>query len=228
MFVKHYTSDSPLWTAASQYFGECSHPIGIWVLQGNVKTKNAKELLQSAEPTVASSVAINLWRDNLTPQIPDELLPDWKKVIVEHVDDDHVLESVFREYPDVAVAWISTKLDGIRDGTRPFWFGSRYDHAMPTAIQALTREQKRGLINKMPRTSAVAELVGSLVGRDLDLYRQLLARKELECVRLAPLRLDGGFGPQGENVVHDFDEGWQKMAIAAMENGFSAEDVFSA
>jgi hypothetical protein len=135
---------------------------------------------------------------------------------------------VFREYPDVAFAWISTKLDGIRDGTRPFWFGSKYDRAMPTAIQAITREQKRELIGKMPRTSAVAELVRSLVGRDMELYEQLLAREELKGVRLDPLRLDGDFGPQGENVVHDFDEGWQKLAIAAMEKGFSEENVFFA
>lgn len=228
MVVKHYTSDSPLWLVASQHFKECSNPIGIWVLQGNVKNKNAKELLQSTEPTVAASVAVNLWQDSLTPQIPDELLPDWKKVIVEHVDDDHVLEGVFRKYPDVAFQWIATRLEEIRNGTKSFHFGSKYDCALPTAIQMLTREQKRELIAKMPRTYGVAELVRSLVGRDMQLYEQLLAREELEGVRLDPLRLDGDFGPQGENVVHNFDEGWQRMAIAAMNKGFSEEDIFSA
>jgi hypothetical protein len=80
----------------------------------------------------------------------------------------------------------------------------------------------------MPRTSSVAELVRSLVGRDMEFYMQLLAREDLEAVRLDPLRLDGDFGPQGENIVHDFDEGWQNMAIAAMEKGFSEGDIFSA
>lgn len=228
MVVKHYASDSPLWSAASQYFKECSYPIGIWVLQGKVKTKNAKELLQFPEPSVPSSVAINLWRDNLTPQIPDELLADWKNVIVEHVDDDHVLVSVFQEYPDVAFRWIATRLEKIRNGTNSFFFGSKHDHALPTAIGKLTREQKHELITKMPRTYGVAELVRSLVGRDIELYEQLLAREELEGVRLDPLRLDGDFGPRGENVVHEFDEGWQRMAIAAMEKGFTEENVFSA
>jgi len=40
--------------------------------------------------------------------------------------------------------------------------------------------------------------------------------------------LDGDFGPRGENVVHEFDEGWQRMAIAAMGKGFSEEKIFSA
>jgi hypothetical protein len=49
-----------------------------------------------------------------------------------------------------------------------------------------------------------------------------------EGLRLDPLRLDGDLGPQAENVVHEFDEGWQKMAAAAMEKGFSEEDIFCA
>ena len=80
----------------------------------------------------------------------------------------------------------------------------------------------------MPRTSSVAELVRSLVGRDMELFLHLLAREELERVRLDPLRLDVGSGLHAENVVHDFDEGWQKMAVAAMEKDFSEEDIFCA
>ena len=228
MVVKHFDSDSPLWATASQYFKDCPYPIGIWVLQGNVKITNAKKLLQFPESSVASAVAVNLWRDNLTPQIPDDILTDWKNVIVEHVDDDHVLESVFGEYPDVAFQWISTKLEGIVNGTRPFWFGSKYDRAMPMAISKLTREQRCELINKMPRTSSVAELIRALVGRDLELFLVLLSREELEGCRLDPLRLDYDFGPRAENVVHEFDEGWLKMASAAMEKGFTEKDIFCA
>jgi hypothetical protein len=83
-------------------------------------------------------------------------------------------------------------------------------------------------IDKMPRSSAVAELVRALVGRNMELFLCLLSHKELEGARLDPLRLDFGSGLHSENIVHDFDEGWQKMAIAAMENGFSEEDIFSA
>jgi hypothetical protein len=156
------------------------------------------------------------------------LLPYWKNVMVEHVDEDHVLERVFEEYPDVAFRWIATRLEGIRDGTRPFWFGRKYDRALSAAIHTLTREQKRGLIDKLPLTSAVAELVRCLVGRDMELFLHLLSREELAGVRLDPLRLGGDLGPQTENPVREFDERWQEMAVAAMEKGFSAVDIFCA
>jgi hypothetical protein len=40
--------------------------------------------------------------------------------------------------------------------------------------------------------------------------------------------MDFGSGLHAENAVHDFDDGWQKMAIAAMEKGFSEHDIYSA
>lgn len=79
-----------------------------------------------------------------------------------------------------------------------------------------------------PRTSSVAELVRSLVGRDMELFLHLLSHEELETVRLDPLRMDFGSGLHAENVVHDFDDVWQQMAIAALEKGFSEEEIFSA
>jgi len=45
---------------------------------------------------------------------------------------------------------------------------------------------------------------------------------------LDPLCLDYDFGHQTENVVPELDEGWQNLAIAAMEAGFSEEQIFSA
>lgn len=228
MVVKHYTSQSPLWSAASLYFKECSHSVGIWVLHGNVRSENAKALLKFSEPSVASAVAVRLWQGNSKSRIPEELLPDWKNVIVEHVDEDHVLQGVFQVHQDVAFRWIAMRVEGIRDGTRPFWFGSKCNRALSTAIHTLTRQQRRELIDKLPRTSAVAELVRRLVGRDMELFLHLLAQEELEGVRLDPLRLDDELGQQAENSVPEFDEGWQKMAVAAMEKGFSEEDIFGA
>jgi hypothetical protein len=226
--VKHYNPRSLLWSAASQHFKECSHAVGIWTLQGNVTSENAKALLQFPEPSVASAVAVNLWWANSKSPIPDELLPDWKHVMVEHAEEDHVLAEVFRKYPDVGFQWIAIRLQGIRDGTRPFSFGCQFEHALAAAIQTLTRERRRELIDQLSQTSAVANFVRCLVGRDIELFLHLLAREELQGIRLAPLRLDNELGPQPENFVPEFDEGWQRMAIAAMEKGFSEEETFHA
>lgn len=228
LVLQYYPSQSSLWSTASQYFQEYAYQIGIWVLQSKVNNENAKALLQFPESSVSSAVATHLWRDNSTAKIPEELFEDWKNIVVEHVDEDHVLAGIFQMYPDVAFQWISTRLNGVADGTRVFWFG-KHDLALPAAIQTLTKEQRRGLIDNLVRdTSAVTELVRSLVGGNIELYLQLLSRRELEDLRLAPLRLDSELGSQGENVIHEFSEIWQQMAVAAMSAGFSEHDIFCA
>jgi hypothetical protein len=228
MVLGHFNFESPLWSLASQHFKECSYSIGIYVLHGKVRNDSAKTLLQFPEQSVASTVAVNLWNGNSTPKISNELLQDWKNVMVEHVDEAHVLEGVFDQYSDVAFDWIAKRLEWVRDAKRPFWFGMKYDRALPAALNKITKEQRHELIDKMPRSSAVSELVRALVGRDMELFLHVLSREELEDVRLDPLRLDGDFLSQAENVVHEFDEGWQKMAVAALGKGFSEQDIFCA
>ena len=225
--VKHCSNNSKLWSLGSQHFKDCSFYIGTLVLRGNVRIENVSALLRFEEPIVASTVASSLWQDRSTPQIPEEILDDWKHAIVEN-EEDHVLEGVFEEYPDVAVLWIAGRLDGIRDGTRAFWFGSKHDRAVPKAAQVLTREQRRNLIDRLPKSSAVSELVPLLVNRDMELFRYLLSKDDLEDVRLDPLRMDCCFGLQRENVVPDFDETWQQMAIAALDHGYTPENIFFA
>src|ERR1017187_9303790 len=230
LVLKHCVADTPIWHKASPLFKNCIGMIKGCVLRKEVRSENLRSLLNHEESNVAGVVAASLWGIRDEAKIPDDLFQDWKRVIVRYVDEhqEHILERVFPKYPDIAYEWIAWRLEGIRDDTRPFWFGIRYDRALPAAIHALTKGQKHELIDRLPRTSAVAELARSLVGRDMELFLPLLARVELEGVRLDPLRMDFGSGLHAENVVHDFDDGWQKMAIAAMEKGFFAQDIFEA
>jgi hypothetical protein len=230
LVLKRCVADTPIWQKASPLFKNCVGMIEGCVLRNEVRNENVRSLLNHEESNVAGVVAASLWGIRDEAKIPDDLFEDWKRVIVRHVDEgqEHILERVFPKYPDIAYEWIAWRLEGIRDGTRSFWFGIKYDRALPAAIHALTKEQKRELIDKLPRTSAVAELARSLVGRDMELFLHLLAREELEGIRLDPLCMDFGSGLHAENVVHDFDEGWQKMAIAAMEKGFSEQDILGA
>lgn len=230
LVLRYCLPETPIWQQASPLFRSSVGLIEGCVLRKEIGNQNLKALLNHEDPNVAGVVAARLCgiRDEI--EIAPDLFPAWKQAIVRHVDDEqeHILERVFPKYTDIAYEWIDWRLEGIRTETRAFYFGLRYDRALPAAVRVLTREQKRELIDKMPRTSAVAELVRSLVSRDMELFLHLLSRKELEGVRLGPLRLDSGSGLQAENVVHDFDEGWQKMAIAAMEHGFSEAEILSA
>jgi hypothetical protein len=230
LVLRHCVPENPIWQKASPLFKDCKGMIEGCVLRKEVRNENLRSLLNHQDVSVSGAVAASLWGIRDETKIPDDLFEDWKRIIVRHVDErqEHILEKIFPKYPDIAYEWIVWRLEGIRDDTRPFWFGVRYDRALPAAIQVLTREQKRELLDKVPRTSAVAELVRSLVGRDTELFLHLLAREELEGVRLDPLRMDFGNGLHAGNAVYDFDEGWQQMAIAAMEKGFSEQDIFYA
>jgi len=111
---------------------------------------------------------------------------------------------------------------------RAFYFGLRFDRLLPSAVAVLTKEQRQKLIDELPQTSAVAELVRALVSRDMDLFLHLLSRTELKSIRLDPLRIDDGNRPNAQPVIQEFDDGWQKMAIVAMEHGLKEIEVFSA
>jgi len=160
-------------------------------------------------------------------KIADEILDLWKRAIVRHVDKghEHVLERLFPKHPDVAFDWIAWRLDGIRTDTRPFYFGLRYDGVLAAAASALSQDQRRKLIGALPRSSSVVDLVRRLVGEDLELFRHLLSRTELEGVRLDPLRLVPA-GPIRNLVFMRSVPHWQKMAIAAVEAG-SQKRTFS-
>jgi hypothetical protein len=229
LVLKHCAPGIPIWRQASPLFKNYTGIIEGCVLRKEIRKENLKVLLNHEEPKVSGTVAASLWGIGNDNDIPDDLFEDWKRVIVRHVDDgeEHVLEAIFPKYPDIAFEWIEWRLEGIRTETSSFYFGLRNDCVLATAIRVLTRERRRALIDKMPRASAVAQLVRSLVGRDMELFLHLLSREELEDVRLDPLHL-GNDGTHPQTVAQELDEGWQKMAIAAMEKGFSEADIFSA
>lgn len=230
LVLKHRQPATAIWQQASPLFKTFTFVIEGCVLRKEIGDVNLESLLNHEDPKVSGIVAASMCRPWEETEIPVGLLEPWKQAIVRHVDreQEHVLERVFPKYPDVAYQWIDWRLEGIRTDTRPFHFGVRYDRVVPTAVRVLTPEQKRDLIDKMPQTSSVSDLVRSLVGRDIELFLHLLSREELETVRLDPLRCDFGSGLHQENVMPDFDEGWQRMALLALDKGFSESDIFNA
>jgi hypothetical protein len=229
LVVKHYVSGTPIWQQASALFKDYNGVIGVGVLRQEIGNENLKALLSHDEPSVSAMVAAKMWGID-GARIPDNLFEDWKRQIIRHVDqgEEHILERIFQKFPDIAFEWIVWRLEGTHTHALAFYFGLRHDRALPAAIRALTREQRRALIDKLPQTSGVGELVRSLVDRDVELFLHLLSRQELRDVRLDPLRMENGNEPRRQSDIQEFDDAWQKMAIAAMEKGFSEIDIVSA
>jgi hypothetical protein len=230
LVVKHYVPGTPIWQQASPLFKDYRGVIGVCALRKEIGNENLKALLNHEEANVSAVVAANMWGIGDDARIPDNLFEDWKREIIRHVDqgEEHILERIFPKYPDIAFEWIVWRLEGTHTNARAFYFGLRHDRTLPTAIRALTREQRRALIDKLPQTSGVGDLVCYLVDRDVELFLHLLSREELDDVRLDPLRINNGDEPQRRPDIQEFDDAWQKMAIAAMEKGFSEIDIVSA
>jgi hypothetical protein len=222
--VRHYAVGDPVWAQASPFFKECSEMIGAFVRRKELSEENVVALLRFSEASVAQSVAMSLWKANSTHRIPDDLLEQWRNVIVDCEDDrhGHGLQAIFRQFPDVAFRWIAKRLDEVRAGVRQHWFVSRHDRAVRVAVEVITQEQRKTLIGKLTKSYAVSDLVRVLIGRDLELYQYLLEQPDLENLRLNPLRL----GPYSDEFAYKIDERWTAMVLAALEKGFSPEQIF--
>jgi len=230
LVLKHGIPKSSIWEQASPLFKNYTGWIEGCALRKEIKCENLKALLNHEEPNVRGVVAAHMWGIQDDTKVSDELLEDWKRAVIQDVDEhnEHFLERIFPKHPDIAYKWIAWRLDGMRTEERSFYFGLRYDRALPAAVQALTKEQRRDLINKLPRTSSVRQLVSSLVGGDMELFLHLLSREELEGVRLDPLCIDNDERPHPQPATQEFGRHWQEMAIAAMDKGFSESDIFYA
>lgn len=230
LVLRYGVPGSLIWQQANPLFKNYTEFIKRCVVRREIKDESLKELLNHEESIVRGVVAAHMWGLRDDTKIPDELLGYWKQAVIQDVDnhDEHFLERLFPKHPDIAHEWIGWRLDGIRTGTRPFYFGLRYERSIPAAIAVLNRDQRLNLINRLPRSSSVRQLVRSLVGGDLDLFLHLISREELEEVRLAPLCLDNDDKPNPRPVIQEFGLHWKKMAIAALDRGFSATDIFSA
>ena len=229
LVLKFCHPGTPIWQKANPLFKNFTGLQGC-VLRKEIGHDNLKTLLEHDDPKVSGIVAASMWAAKAEPEIPAGLTQTWKQAIVTRVDEEHqhILEDVFPKYPDLAYEWIEWRLEGIRTHTRPFYFGLRYDSVLPAALRVLTPQQKRELLDKCPQASYVSELVRSLVGRDIELFLHLLSREDVDGIKLDPLRCDFGTGLHTENVIPDFDEGWQRMALAALERGFSETDIIAA
>jgi len=92
----------------------------------------------------------------------------------------------------------------------------------------LTKEQRRDLIMALPPKPSIVELARALVGSEMGLFSCLLSCEALGNIRLAPLRADIDFKTLGDSQIYEFGDAWQQMAVAALDKGFSEQQIFFA
>ena len=178
------------------------------VLGGDVRASTVERLLRHGVPGIASAAATGLWMSDPKGAIPYELRDAWRKAIVKTSSDAMILDDILAADASLAFDWIR---DVIRTGRRL----GRHDEAPRGATAALSSEQRQRLVTELRQEYRHLHLAVLLVGDDLDAYRKLLQRKDVESLHLHPL---GG----------DLTDGWKQKAVLAMEAGYTARDVATA
>lgn len=187
-----------------------SDAIGTACLRREVPEDLLPRLLNHPDSALAGRVAWALWHRDPKGNVPEDLLDDWRIIVVEglELEEEYTLKEVFESDASIAYDWLTHRVGSSNHEPR----GWHEDEPYATGIKQLSREQRQQLIELLRRETYPCEIISLLVGRDADLYRLVLERPDLRFHHLEPLRGDP-------------DEAWFPLARMAMSAGFSPVEV---
>ena len=195
------------------------------------------EMLQSEFPRIAVAAAVGYWATR-PRNIPDAIRTVWRQAILRSALEgerggcgSHFLEEILSEDGDLAVDWLISSLSGAKHSMR-FSDEELYN----SVARSLDLEQRREVLARLAAAEEVRELYGvikHLVGGELDLYRQVLAYETLKEHHLDPLdrlpnRWEALKDRDVDPLVAALDGTWRRMALAALDHGYSSQDVLNA
>ena len=125
--------------------------------------------------------------------------------------DEYWLGEILSKNGRLAEEWLVSKF-GPRDGDAGSW---RVEGIAVKLVSVLNAAQRAGVLAELRSDCHAEKLVKGLVAADVDLYRELLDRRELAEYHLAPLA-----GKPGES--------WRRMALLALGKGLSVDDIVHA
>lgn len=125
--------------------------------------------------------------------------------------DEYWLGKILSKNGRLAEEWLVSKF-GRRDGDAGSW---RVEGIAVKLVSVLDAAQRARVLAELRSDGHAEKLVKGLVAADVDLYRELLGRRELAEHHLAPL-------------AGKPDESWRRMALLALGTGHSVEDIVRA
>ena len=190
--------------------------IEILCLRNQVPEKQLILLLKHHDPSITYAAAGGEWHADPEGEVHDFIYQDWKKIILEIIDDkDRLLSRIFKKKPSLAFEWLKNFVEN--QGRKRY----SYINALESAVESLNLEQRKEILERfleLPRIndpitpSISSEFVFHIVGNDIDLYQLLLSNKEFESLHLVPL--------SGEP-----SDTWLEKAKLALNSGYSPESI---
>ena len=144
------------------------------------------------------------------------LYDSWRQAILRapadeaHISqhDEYWLGQILSKNRRLAEEWLVSKF-GRRDGDDASW---KVEGIAVKLVSVLDAPQRASVLAELRSDCHAEKLVKGLVAADVDLYRELLERRELAKYHLAPLA--------GKPC-----ETWRRMALLALGKGYSVEDI---
>ncbi len=176
---------------------------------GNVPSSRIRRFLACDNPTICGAIADALFESGLISREGElaELRDVWMQAVIKSDVKDYQLGRMFESDASLAALWIEDRISRESSGViyKP--------RAALSAARCLTEASRLELLERVnPSVSDCLGLVKALVGDDHKLYKTLLRMPELQRFHLQPLH----------RPPSDI---WATLAIVALKEGISAEDI---
>lgn len=172
-------------------------------LRGEVPEITTRRLLAHPDRETAASAAYGEWYADPKVRVREPLMDEWRRAAMNSTHA-HFLEDIFSEFPALAFSWLRQMIEQRADF-------SRFGKAVSAAAASLDRDDKQTLLALIPPEWSYSDVVNTLVGSDVDMYRLLLGEEGLKIFHLVPLNWHSG-------------EEWVEKLIVALES-YSPEEV---
>jgi hypothetical protein len=201
--------------------GELTTLVEGLCLRKEIPLATLRSLLNFPAWETALAAAVGEWCSDPEGEVRAEIYSEWRAAVLrakteDYEDAEHKvglqywLGPILASDPDLALEWLRSRL---RDTDLPWHFLG--DSPFSIAAHALRRQQKEKLLGELAPAEILQSLVPALVGRDVDLYKQLLSLSHLKDYHLVAVGV-----PQVEN--------WEDFALAALDAKWAPKLVASA
>lgn len=187
--------------------GTCEEVAHILRLSGQVPMANLKLLLRHRSSRVATEIAFGEWFADPKGVVRPELEADWKSAILRAEMDETQIPEILKDNPALAEEWLN---EHFRTGKNILRWG-----ICKTITKGLDVAARRRLLSAMEISYRTRRIAKALIGKDVELYREVLSDQRYKLVHLAPL-----YGMKPSN--------WNELATAALDFGYSPEEVAEA
>ena len=131
-----------------------------------------------------------------------------------YLSDDYLLGEIFAKRPKLAATWLDARIKEAQKNKDQV-SGFKLERAFGIAANSLKFEERQLLLNTISSFPHDYLIVRHLVGNNIELYKELLANKNLKHLHLDPL-----YGKSTDT--------WTLKVIAALDSGYAASEIVHA